>query len=227
VNFYETLQQRAEALGIAVRGACHLAPGEFEGLLPGSSVTRTFVLFGFTGSLQWPHYARAVEAHDGAPHPLDRWSRRILGTLAAAFGALELYPSDTPVLPFQQLAARCESVHPSPIGLLIHPQWGLWHAYRGALLLPDRREIPAVAPSAHPCETCVGKPCLVTCPVGAFTTRGFDVHVCADFLGRQPSALCHDSGCMARRACPVGAQFRYLSHQARFHMAAFLQTGPR
>ena len=33
-----------------------------------------------------------------------------------------------PHFPFQQWARRAEPVHPSPIGLLIHPIYGLWHS---------------------------------------------------------------------------------------------------
>ena len=32
--------------------------------------------------------------------------------------------------------------------------------------------------------------------------------------------------CLARRACPVGADYRYDVPQARFHMQAFLSAAP-
>jgi hypothetical protein len=37
-------------------------------------------------------------------------------------------------------------------------------------------------------------------------------------------AACREGGCLARRACPVGDEFRYLPAQARFHTEAFLRT---
>jgi len=96
------------------------ATGEFDGRLSSAS---SVVLLGFTGGIQWRHFAHAPEAQDRLPDPLDRWSRRIIGALAREFDAFDVYPSassEAP-LPFQRLALRCEPVHQSPIGLLIHP----------------------------------------------------------------------------------------------------------
>jgi hypothetical protein len=98
------LGRRARAYGLALRGAFHPEPSEFDGLLPATTSAGTIVLLGFTGSVQWPLFACSPEANDGLPDPLDRWSRRIVGALAREFGALDLYPSGTPRLPFQQLA---------------------------------------------------------------------------------------------------------------------------
>ncbi|MGH8136800.1 MAG: hypothetical protein ACREVV_01215 [Steroidobacteraceae bacterium] len=193
-------------------------------MLPPATSAGTIVLLGFTGSVQWPVYAGSLEASDGLPHPLDRWSRRIIGTLASEFGALDVYPNGTPQLPFQRLAARCEPVHQSPIGLLIHSEWGLWHAYRGALILPDRIDVPPAAPSIHPCHACSTKPCLSACPVGAFGPGTFNLQACVDHVSSPAGSECRDRGCRARRACPVSVGFSYVSDQARFHMAAFLHA---
>jgi hypothetical protein len=126
-------------------------------------------------------------------------------------------------LPFQRWAQRAEPVFPSPIGMLIHPEHGLWHAYRGALAFAG--EIAGLPPrgAAHsPCDSCADKPCLTTCPVGAFGPEGYDVPACAAHLRRPAGADCMGLGCRARRACPVGRQATYLPEQAAFHMAAFL-----
>ena len=37
---------------------------------------------------------------------------------------------------------RAEAVAPSPLGILIHPDYGLWHAYRGALAFAERLALP-------------------------------------------------------------------------------------
>jgi hypothetical protein len=224
---FDELCRRATAVGLAVRGAFHPEPNDFSGVLPRSMIAGTLVLLGFTGSVQWSVYTESAEARDGLPHPLDRWSRRIIGSLAHEFEAVDVYPSGTPRLPFQRLAARCEPVHSSPIGLLIHPRWGLWHAYRGALLLRERIDLPALAPSVSPCSACSAKPCLSSCPVGAFSARGFDVHACVHHVHSAAGADCRNSGCRARRACPFGAEFSYTAEQARFHMAAFLRSVER
>jgi hypothetical protein len=221
---FDALCRRATSLGLAVRGAFHPEAGEFELALPAMRVG-TIILLGFTGSLQWEGYLRSAEASDGLPDPLDRWSRRVIGSMAAETSAVPVYPSGvSPALPFQRLAARSEPVHRSPIGLLIHPQWGLWHAYRGALVLPDRIKLPNPVPSASPCSACATQPCLSSCPVQAFRSGTYDVDACIDHVLSAAGAECRERGCRARRACPVGAEFRYVEAQAHFHMRAFLRS---
>lgn len=222
--FFETLCRRADSLGLAVRGAFHPEPGEFAFFPPAMRIG-TIILLGFTGSLQWAGYLGSVEASDGLPDPLDRWSRRVIGSMAAQLSAAAVYPNgSSPAPPFQRLAARSEPVYRSPIGLLIHPQWGLWHAYRGALLLPGRIRLPSLAPPVSPCSACAMQPCLSSCPVRAFRAGSFDVEACVDHVLSQAGSECRDRGCLARRACPVGAEFRYVEAQARFHMHAFLRS---
>jgi hypothetical protein len=223
VTPFEQLCERAEAAGLAVRGAFHPGPEEFAAALSGA-LASTVVLLGFTGGVQWPVFRDSAEAQDGLPHPLDRWSRRTIGSLARALGARDFYPSGTPAspLPFQRLAARCEPVHPSPIGLSIHPKWGLWHAYRGGLLFEERLELPLLVRSAPPCEGCRMKPCLSGCPVHAFEPGRFDVKACVEHVSSAAGTECRDHGCLARRACPVGAEFTYPADQSRFHLHAFL-----
>ena len=144
-------------------------------------------------------FQASPEAGDGRPDPLNRWSQRLIDDLAARFGALGLYPfGGPPHWPFQRWAQRAESVWPSPIGMLIHPDHGLWHAYRGALAFAEPIDLPDRVDRPSPCEGCTDKPCLTTCPVGAFTTAGYDVPACAAHIaaaarpglpgGRMPGA---------------------------------------
>jgi len=214
----------ASAVGLGVRGAFHPS-GEEQQLLGGLALpTGTLVLLGFTGSVQWPHFAASTEANDGLPDPLDRWSRRLIGALARKLGASELYPSGKPHVPFQRLAAKAESVHSSPIGLLIHPQWGLWHAYRGALVFRARLELQSPPEVRSPCAACSDNPCLTTCPVKAFNANGFELRACIAHVTSTAGAECRSGGCRARRACPVGTEFRYGTDQMRFHMEAFIRA---
>lgn len=224
---YEQLGRRAEAVGLALRGAFHPAPGELTGA-GGSRAVGTVALLGFTGSVQWPIFSAAREAADGLAHPLDRWSRRIIDALAAEFGAAAVYPSGTtPTLPFQRLAVHSETVHPSPLGLLIHPRFGLWHAYRGALLFAERIELPPRPASLSPCAACSGEPCRSGCPVGAFDNGSLDVQACTTHVESSAGADCRTLGCRARRACPIGREFAYVGEQARFHLEAFVRSVTR
>ncbi len=211
-----------EQTGLAPRGALRLDEGERRDDLADIC---TIALIGMAGGSNWDAFAASEEAHDGIDHPLDRFSRRIIGALAEDFDAVALYPfGGPPYWPFQQWAQKAEPVHPSPIGLLIHPTYGLWHSYRGALGFAQALDIPALDASASPCETCAGRWCLTACPVGAFSTRGYDVAACATHLEGAAGADCMTGGCLARRACPVGREHAHGAEQAAFTMRAFLRA---
>lgn len=211
--------RRVEACGFSLRGAAPLTEAERVGALQGATEV---VLLGWIGGQEWPAFASSPEASDGGPDPLDRWSRRVISALARDLDATPLFPSDgPPYRPFQQWARRAEPVFPSPLGLLIHPVHGLWHSYRGALAFAEPLEArPGREDAQSPCASCAGRPCLATCPVGAFTEAGYDVDGCAAFLRTEAGADCLKRGCRARRACPVAEV--YSPQQAAFHMRAFL-----
>lgn len=214
------------AHGLHVRGGFVAAAGDELPRVAGTAPARAVLLVGNVGSSLWEAFRAAPELHDGRPDPLDRWSRRVGDDTAGRVGALAVYPlGGPPHYPFQRWARRAEALQPSPIGLLMHPDHGLWHAYRFALLLaavpPDLAAGP-VRPS--PCTSCVERPCLDACPVAAFGARGYDVAACASLLRAQPGGACATHGCLARRACPHGARARYRPEHARFHMRAFIDA---
>jgi ferredoxin len=217
---FEAVGAAAEAAGLALRGGLRLDEGERVGAL---ASTRTVLLLGFVGSGGWPAFAASAEASDGRAHPLDRWSRRIVTGLAEGFGARALFPFEgPPYFPFQAWGARAEPLYASPLGMFIHPRHGLWHSYRGALAFSEAFELPSREQGPSPCESCVGRPCLSACPVGAFTSAGYDVPACADWLRGGEGGACLSGGCLARRACPVGRDHTQAPAEAAFHMAAFL-----
>lgn len=222
----QTLVASAGLHGLALRGAFHPGPEDAVPALAEQRPVGTLVLLGFAGRGGWPEFARSPEASDGLDHPLDRWSRRIIGGLAASHGAVPLFPFDGPPWhPFGRWVVRAENLSPSPLGILIHPQWGLWHSYRGALGFSERLEAAAPQQAPGPCVGCEKKPCLTACPVDAFSGTGFDAAVCRDHLARPAGAECRSRGCLARRACPVGARHSYGAEQAAFLMRAFARGG--
>jgi len=217
----ETLSQAAERSGLLLRGGLSLSPSERHGAL---ADVRAIALFGMIGA-NWSVFAGAPEYSDGAPHPLDRWSRRVIDGLADELGGFALYPFDgPPYWPFQRWAQRADSVWPSPLGLLIHADYGLWHSYRGAVAFAED-VFPAPREAAsRPCDACSDKPCLAACPVGAFTGERYDLNACAEHLRSDAGGECLSQGCLARRACPVGRQYSYDEGQMRFYMRAFVES---
>jgi hypothetical protein len=217
----ETVFAAIRRTSLVPRGAFLTADSDRVGKL---ADIRTIVLAGIVGRGGWDAFAASPEASDGLADPLDRWSRRLIESLARELGGMALFPfGGPPFLPFQRWAQRAEPVHSSPIGLLIHPYYGLWHSYRGALAFREELNVSASAAVPSPCETCTGRWCLSACPVGAFSNEGYDVGACAGHLRSAAGGDCMGGGCLARRACPVGAEHAYGPEQAGFHMRAFMR----
>lgn len=221
----DELLRRLAQHGLMLRGGFRPAPEDDVPVLPGGAAPATLLLVGNAGPALWRSFSASPELGDGAPDPLDRWTRRVLAAVAAEFDAVPLFPfGGRPHLPFQRWALRAEPVHRSPLGMLIHPEYGLWHAYRGALafreplVLEPRPQVPS------PCDSCADRPCLRACPVGAFGQGGYDVAACRSHLAAG-AAACFESGCLARAACPVGRSYAYAPAQAGFHMRAFARAG--
>jgi hypothetical protein len=198
---------------LTVLGGVATDPGE-PGLPP---ATRTLLLLG-PGAGFWPHMLAQPEW--GAPHPVDRWSRRVIGRLACDLGAKALFPfGGPPYHPFYRWALRTGRIHESPVRLLVHDTQGLWVSFRGALALPQQVALPAAPP--NPCLSCAGRPCLSACPPRALTGAGYDVPACHGFLDTPPGQGCLTGGCAVRRACPVSQVYDRMPGQSAWHMAHF------
>jgi hypothetical protein len=179
------------------------------------------LLIGNAGPAMFNRYLRERLSADAL---LDDWTRDTIEPLAENLSAQALYPFEKPPQPFLTWARRAGAGHVSPLGLNIHPVFGLWHAYRAALLFSVTFDLPSVSPGLHPCEACKTKPCLEACPVSAFDGQTYAIERCASHLASNAGDGCMTGGCKARLACPVGSQFKYSIDQKQFHMNAFLKA---
>jgi ferredoxin len=177
--------------------------------------TRQVILIGNAGPAMFTRFARS-----GAP-TMDEWTRVVVNQLAEELSAKALYPFDKPAHPFLAWAKKAGAGYTSPLGLNIHPTYGLWHAYRAALLFPVEFDFQTVSAGAHPCETCADKPCLTACPVQAFDGSSYNVAACGTHIKSDAGHTCMENGCLSRRACPIGKAFQYSPLQTQFHMRAF------
>ncbi len=219
-----TADDLARALGEAglmMRGG--FGPADIDAIppLPGGAPVRTVVVVGNAGPAMWHAFSANRPA---GPHPLDAWTRATLTPIAQRFGAAVVFPFGGTRLPFQRWLSRADGSQFSPLGLLIHPDYGLWHAIRGALLFDRDLGLEKARAGAAACQTCAPKPCLSTCPVSAFSPAGYDAARCVAHLTSGAGEDCLALGCLARRACPTGSSFRYAPGQARHHMEAFVRA---
>ncbi|WP_428429107.1 ferredoxin [Pararhizobium sp.] len=209
--------------GVFLRGVVNFADGEAAPTLGDGKVARSVALLGNVGGSIWPafdHWRNSLPDR-GGEHPLDVWSKVVIEPVARAFCATAYFPSDPPWQPFQQWAMRAEGLKASPLGILIHPQYGLWNGYRGALGFAQALPSAAAPNHRHPCDHCPGKPCLSSCPAQAVLPSGFQIAPCrAHLKSMEGQGGCMAGGCLARNACPVGAAYRYPAQQLHFHMAS-------
>jgi len=132
----------------------------------------------------WERFEASPEAGDTIAEPLDRWSERVIGDLAQDLGAQAYFPfGGPPYHPFLRWAAATGEVWPSPLGMSIHAEHGLWVSFRGALGFAgfDR---PKRAAQQRPCDKCSDRAGL-PCPARLSHRQGMDA-------AAEPRILSHD-----------------------------------
>jgi len=221
MNTLSELQKHLALQGLFIRGC--FSPDTVDHLEPLPNATAsTLAMIGSLGSSLWPAFSSSREYLDKKPNPMDRWSQRLGDKLAERYSGQAYYPfAGPPFLPFISWAQKAENIQASPLGLNLHPDVGLWHAYRFALLLPIESPKNLTPPRPHDCDQCTDKPCLSACPVEAFSEHSYKTQVCREHLTSHNNSECMQSGCLARQACPTGKKHQYNLEQAQFHMRAF------
>lgn len=221
----DIVEQAAAALapsGLILRGGFNFSDDELRPAGKNGLFARSVLLVGNGGADYWQHFLqwRAGEP-DTIENPLDEWSRQVISEAAGAIGARVAMPNDKPFMPFQQWAKRAEGLKSSPLGMLMHPRFGLWHAWRGALLFDVEISIQAPDNPIHPCDLCIGKPCLNSCPASVFDNGGYDYAGCVGHVRSTAGETCRQDGCIARNACPQAGEWRYPAQVQAFHQRAF------
>lgn len=219
---------------MAIMPLADLPTAVVQAVTHGEAGWRYVVLLGNGGRRFWEV---VQEQWPDTADPLDDFSTAVAQTFSERFlppcAIKWLYPTpldttaDTaaPPVPLQQLGEAAGWAHPSPLGLGISPEFGLWFAYRAAFLLGEVSvDLPTVrtAKRVSPCETCVTRPCVSACPAGAVRSRGtFDVGACSQERLRTGSGCA--TQCLARLACPIAPQHRYNWAQIAYHYGLSLK----
>lgn len=130
------------------------------------------------------------------------------------------YPGDG-AAPLIALGEYLGWSHPSPLGLGINPEFGLWFAYRAFVRVDVRLPVTQPSPTHSPCHSCVTRDCVSGCPASAVSERAkFAIDRCGEFR-LQASSPCAES-CLARLACPIGSQHQYETRQFAYHQGRAL-----
>lgn len=187
---------------------------------------RQLILFGHAGRRLW----QRVQADTSlSAHPIDTYSvRTVERWLAAALPRARyrfVYPQGLPKgqhVGLQRLGSIAGWHHASPFMVGVDAQWGSWFAYRAAVITDTDLPPSPAQDHAHPCHSCQAKPCISACPAGALDSGTMDFDACQRqrLADHSPCAV----GCLARQACPVGAEHRYEDSQIRHSSAGSLQA---
>lgn len=180
-------------------------------------------LLGHGGRQLWAALQKwGMETVDPVDHYTHSITQQFIRDYLHGADAYWLYPQTDHLVPLQQLGTLAGWSQPSPLGLGIHPTYGVWFAYRAAFLTTAVLPVRVDGERPSPCASCPDQPCIRTCPVGAAQRDRFDVEGCARHRLTLRSS-CADR-CLARLACPIAPAHRYTLPQVQYHYGHSLGT---
>ena len=186
---------------------------------------RQLILIGHQGRDFWTALQR--RGMHGT-HPMDQFvTERVAAWMEGPLQGhawRQVFPGPHPV-GLQRLGALAGWHHSSPFWVGVDAEWGSWFAYRAVVLADTQLTLTPRRETSSPCDTCSDKPCISACPAGALSseqTGPWRLQTCLDFR-KQPASPCQDR-CLARNACPVGADHRYADAQIAYHYLHSMQA---
>lgn len=197
-------------------------PSELRVPLGDTAGFRQLILLGHGGRRLWECVQAAGLAGE---HPIDDYT---VATVDHCFAQYlpgrryrVVYPGPA-LIGLQSLGRLAGWHHPSPFMVGIDGEFGSWSAYR-AVVLADTDFCPSpVVDRGPPCPACPSRACIAACPAGALAGGHFALDRCSRYRLAPDSPCAH--GCLARQACPVGAEHRYDAAQIRHSYERSLQV---
>ena len=193
---------------------------------------RSIIVVANGGGDFWRAFSAYAAAHPGwreQANPLDDFTRVVVAeTLAPAVQAqgvrcTPVYPfiSAGPTLNFMALGKLAGLAGPSLVGVVVHPVYGPWIAFRAALLVDVAIDAPGAALGFDPCPGCTVRSCVAACPAGAVSgATGWDIPRCLTHRVER-EADCTPR-CHARAACVLGPEHRYPDDELAYHQGRAL-----
>lgn len=183
---------------------------------------RQLILIGHGGRRMW----EAVQASGiKGEHPIDEFSIRTASDWFAhqyPKRAFEVIFPGSGRIGLQALGRLAGWHHDSPLRVGINDRWGTWYAYRVVILADSEIAPTPVAETHSPCEVCEVDACVATCPAGAVSRESYSLENCITYR-KLPNSPCA-TRCIARIACPAGAEHRYRDEQIKHTYSISLET---
>ena len=90
----------------------------------------------------WDIFKKSKEFTSGVKNPLNKWSKRIIDSIAKKFSGAAFYPfQNNPIIPFYDWALNTGKFWQSPVKLLVHESRGLMVSFRGAIAFENRNNL--------------------------------------------------------------------------------------
>ena len=188
---------------------------------------KSIVVVANGGGALWEALKRHAEKNPGwmdRDHPLDDFTKTVvenhiapvIGESGARFSILFPFLQGQRTLNFIELGKAAGVAGPSILGVLIHPKFGPWMAFRAAILIDQLIDEPGEARDYDPCPTCTARTCIAACPTGAVSAAsGWDIPRCVAYR-IESEADCR-ARCHSRVACVVGPEHRYPDDELAHH----------
>jgi len=183
---------------------------------PTFSAYKNLVLIGSGGSYFYDHFTKKFgDSLNKATHPFDTYSIKCIRDVDP--DALILYPNHEYLPPLQKLGRFFHLSHPSPLGIDISNEFGLWFSYRGLFLTNQDVLEYRFEKKSSPCESCESLDCVKACPALAVSSKlDFKLNDC--FTYRLSAHSTCESNCLSRLACPYKKEWQYSLSQINYHM---------
>ncbi len=193
---------------------------------------RSIIVIGNGGGAFWRALKDHAARHPGwwqRDHPLDDFTREVIerevapSVRAVGVACRPIYPFDVMSINFMELGRIAGLGGPSILGVLVHPTYGPWIAFRAALLIDADLDSPGAASGFEPCPGCTVRSCIPACPVGAVSfPQGWDIPRCVEHrMEVEPDCA---PRCHSRAGCVLGPEHRYPDDALAYHQMRALRS---
>ena len=235
----ETIRSAAAPYGLNLVAA--IPAGGYDRIVPPAMrastidpAARSIVVIGNGGGGLWRAFTAHAARNPGwreRANPLDDFTLDVIERYVivavrdSGVRCVPVYPfmSGGPTLNFMEAAKLAGLAGPSILGVVVHPVYGPWIAFRAALILDVEIDRPGAARGFDPCPTCTARSCMSACPAGAVTfPSGWDIPGCLTYRV-EAEAECAPR-CHARAGCVLGPEYRYPDDELAYHQGRALRA---
>ena len=195
---------------------------------------RSIIVIGNGGGTFWKAFKRHADENPGwmaGDNPLDDFTRVVVERdiirqlEQAGVDHKIVYPfmSKGPTLNFMEAGKAAGLSGPSILGVVVHPVFGPWIAFRAAILVNELIDAPGKAYRFDPCPSCAARTCISACPADAVSlAKGWDIPKCLTHRV-EVEADCAPR-CHARAGCVLGPEHRYPDDELAYHQMRALRS---